>query len=260
MTRTASLKSLLVFCLGLAALSAPASARSLEVIQKTGVIGVCAHPNALPFSSKNGDLPGFQIELARAIAQKLGVSLEPDWVVTAFQIRAAQCDILMDAIADPEAQGESHLKLSKPYAHSGAALVVRAQSPVKSFADLDGKTKVGVMVGSYASMLLDKRHVRISMFGFEDDMLAALGAGEIDAAMVTPASAGFYNLRHPDQPLRIVGLDEEDQGLTWNVAVGMVRPDPALIAAINQALDELSRDGTIARIYARYGVTLLPPR
>lgn len=181
-------------------------------------------------------------------------------MVTAFQIRAAQCDILMDAIADPQAQGESHLKLSKPYAHSGAALVVRKESPIHSFTDLDGKTKVGVMVGSFASMLLDQRHVKISMFGFEDDMLAALAGKEIDAAMVTPASAGFYNLRHPDQPLRIVGLDETDPGLAWNVAVGMVRPDPALVAAIDQALDELARDGTIARIYARYGVTLLPPR
>lgn len=250
----------LIPLLGLVSFLSAAEARSLDIIRQSGVIGVCAHPNALPFSSNNGDLPGFQIELARAIAQKLGVSLEPDWVVTAFQIRAAQCDILMDAIADPEAQEESHLKLSKPYAHSGAALVVRRESPINSFGDLDGKTKVGVMVGSYASMLLDRRHVRISMFGFEDDMLAALGAKEIDAAMVTPASAGYYNLRHPDQPLRIIGLDETDPGLSWNVAVGMVRPDPALIAAVNQALDELARDGTIARIYARYGVTLLPPR
>ena len=44
----------------------PGSARSLESVRFRGTIGICAHPNALPYSHKNGEPPGFQIELGRA--------------------------------------------------------------------------------------------------------------------------------------------------------------------------------------------------
>ncbi len=237
-----------------------AEARSLDAIRAGGVLGVCANPNALPFSSKTANPPGFELELARAIADKLGVAMEPDWVVTEFQIRAAKCDILLDAIDDREAQGESHLKTSKPYYHTGAALVVAEGSKITSFEALDGHTKVGVLGGSFAAMVLGQRHVGLSMFGFEDDALDALATHEVDAVMVTPASAGYYNLKHPDHPVRIIGLDETDPGLTWNVSVGMVKPDDELRSAINAALASLEADGTIARIYGRYGITLLAPK
>ncbi len=42
----------------------PAQARSLDTIRSAGVLGLCAHPNSLPFASKAGDPPGFQVELA----------------------------------------------------------------------------------------------------------------------------------------------------------------------------------------------------
>jgi|UniRef100_A0A8J4HBD8 polar amino acid transport system substrate-binding protein len=252
--------SVLGIVLALACTSIAADARSLENVRERGVLGVCAHPNALPFSSKTGDLAGFQVELARAIADKLGVTLQPDWVVMTFQIRAADCDIMMDTIDDKEAQGETNLKLSRPYYRTGAALVVAENSPITSLAALDAHTKVGVLVGSMAAMTLGERHVGISIFGFEDDALDAVANHEVDAAMVTPTMAGYYNLRHPDHKLRVLALDETDPGLAWNVSVGMVRPDPALRAAIDDAIAALLADGTVARIYARYGVVLLPPR
>ncbi len=237
-----------------------AEARSLDAIRARGVLGVCAHPNALPFSSKAGDPPGFQIELARAIATKIGVALEPDWVVTGFQIRAANCDIMLDTIDDHEAQGESNLKTSKPYYRTGAALVVPTGSKISSLAGLDSTTKVGVLVGSTAAMVLGERHVGISIFGFEDDALDGLANHEVDAVMVTPAAAGYYNLHHPDHPVRVIGLDETDPGLAWNVSVGMVKPDADLRAAIDAALASLAADGTIEKIYGRYGITLLTPK
>jgi polar amino acid transport system substrate-binding protein len=77
-----------------------ATARSLESIRQRGVITLCAHPNALPFASRQGDVPGFQVEVARALAKQLGVSLQQHWVVNTFQYRRADCDIILDAIAD----------------------------------------------------------------------------------------------------------------------------------------------------------------
>jgi len=102
--------------------------------------------------------------------------------------------------------------------------------------------------------------VPTSTFGFETDSLDAVSNHEIDAAAVTPTAASYFNLTHPDKALRILDRDEGVADLNWNVAVGMVRPDDALREAIDAALDRLRGDGTIDRIYGRYGVVLQAPR
>ena len=238
----------------------PAQARSLDAIRASGEIGLCAHPNSLPFASKAGDPPGFQVELGQALARDLGVSLRLDWIITQYQMRSAGCDIVLDVIADPEAQGETHLRISKPYYRTGVALAVPTSSKLTSFKSLDEHTKVGVQVGSVAAMIIGQRHVPTSTFGFEVDSLEALANHEIDAAAVTPTAAGYYNLTHPEKTVRILDLDESEPNLSWNVAVGMVRPDDKLREAIDAALTLLGADGTIDRIYRRYGVALQLPR
>jgi polar amino acid transport system substrate-binding protein len=237
-----------------------AEARSLDTIRSVGTLGLCAHPNSLPFASKAGDPPGFQVEMGQALARELGVALKLDWIITIYQMRSADCDIVMDTIADREAQGETNLRISKPYYRTGVALAVPSGSSLSSFRDLNEHTKVGVQVGSMAAMILSQRHVPTSTFGFEVDSLEALVNHEIDAAAVTPAMAGYFNLTHRDNAVRILGFDESEANLTWNVAVGMVRPDEKLRDAIDQALERLSADGTVGRIYGRYGVVLQSPR
>ena len=79
-----------------------ASTRPLGSIEARGLISLCAHPNALPFASRKDDPPGFQIELARAIAAQLGVALDTAWVVSPIQYRSAECDIVMDTIVNEQ--------------------------------------------------------------------------------------------------------------------------------------------------------------
>ena len=109
-------------------------------------------------------------------------------------------------------------------------------------------------------MRLSQRHVGLTTYAFEDEMLQAVADGEADAAMVTPASAGYFNLAHPEHKLTILLPDEADQRLAWNIAIGMRKPDQALREAMDKAIDKLIADGTIAGIYGRYGVTLAPPK
>jgi polar amino acid transport system substrate-binding protein len=242
-------------------LTGPAQARTLDAIRSGGEIGLCAHPNSLPFASKTADPPGFQVELGQALARELGVSLRLDWIITQYQMRSAGCDIVLDVIADKEAQGETRLRISKPYYRTGVALAVMPSSPLTSFGSLDERTKVGVQVGSVAAMIIGQRRVPTSTFGFESDSLDALSNNEIDAAAVTPAAASYFNQTHPDKaPLRILDRDESVADLNWNVAIGMVRPDDALREAIDGALDRLRNDGTIERIYKRYGIVLQAPK
>jgi polar amino acid transport system substrate-binding protein len=240
--------------------AAPGWARSLDSIRYRGTIGLCAHPNSLPFASRDGQPPGFQLELGRALAQKLGVSLTPVWVVSPIQIRRADCDMVLDAISNTEAQSELGLTLSKPYYRGGVILAVRSDSRVASFQDLDARSRVGVQVGSVTAMLLDQRGVPTSVFGFEDEMLQAVAQGEVDAAAVTPAAAGYYNITHPDRVLQLVGPDEREPDLAWNISAGMLKPDKDLRGAIDLALDQLRAEGAIEQIYARYGMALHAPK
>ena len=238
----------------------PAPARTLKAIQDRGSISLCAHPNSLPFASRTEQPPGFQVELGRALAQQLSVSLTMEWVLISYQIPRTDCDIILDTIAADDAPPDFGIILSKPYYRSGVALAVPAGSPIHSFEDLNRQTKVAVQTGSLAARSIDQRHVPISVFGFEDEMLAAVAAHEVAAAAVTPLTAGYYNLQHPDQKVTLLPLDEADRDLVWNVAIGMRRPDDALRSAIDEAIDRLRTDGEIARIYQHYGVTLQPPR
>lgn len=237
------------------------SARALEDIQRRGVISLCAAPNALPFASKRGDRPGYQIELARVLADRLGVRLELEWVTLSSHFRRVDCDIIMDTIADREAQAENQLRWSVPYQRSGVALAVRPGADgITGFDSLDSRYRVGVLQGSLAYMYLDQHGAHAIPYGFEDDMLEALANGEIDAAAVTALSAGYYNLQHPAAKFRLVDAYDAVPELGWDLAVGMRRSDRFLRKAIDEAVQAMLDDGTFDRIYASYGIEHRAPK
>jgi polar amino acid transport system substrate-binding protein len=256
--RTTAFTALLL----LAALpGASAVARALADIKSSGVIVLCAHPSSLPFAKKDGNRHGFQVEMAEALAKQLGVKLDRDWVITRFDLNRTQCDIVMDSIVDPEAQQDSGLQLSKPYRRSGVALALRGRDKAtRSLDDLGGEHKVGVLTSSIAAMTLDERGIDTIPGLFEDEVLAMLVKGEVDAAAVSSTSIGYYNLRHPNAKLRLVDAFDGDPELSWNVAVGMRRPDAELRQAVDDALTRMLADGTVKRVFAHYGVELQPPK
>jgi polar amino acid transport system substrate-binding protein len=108
-------------------------------------------------------------------------------------------------------------------------------------------------------MTLNKRGIETSPFVFEDEILDALATREIEAAAVTPAAIGWFNLKHPGTRLRRIDAFENDPNLNWNVGVGMVSPNERLRQRVDAVLEALLADGTIARIYARYGIELRAP-
>lgn len=109
-------------------------------------------------------------------------------------------------------------------------------------------------------MTLGKRGIATTPFVFEDEIMAAFAGREVDAAAVTPSAIGWFNLRHPDARVRRIAAFEDDPNLNWNVAVGLVSPDERLRQRVDAALEALLADGTIARIYGRYGIDLLAPQ
>ncbi len=119
---------------GAVLISAPVAARSLQQIRDSGSVVLCAHPNSLPFASKTAETPGFQVELARALAVQLGVSLGQEWIVSPSQVFRSNCDMVLDVIGDQSAQSESGLQVSKPYYRGGVGLAVPRGSPVHGLA------------------------------------------------------------------------------------------------------------------------------
>jgi len=244
-----------------ASIASPISARPLEQVKESGAIVLCAHPNALPFSAKDGARHGFQLELGAAIAHEMGVGFETHWTVSAHDLNRADCDFVLDAIADPEAQAESRLKLSKPYGSSGVALAVRDDDrSIHAFGDLAAAGKIGILPGSMAAMYLGQHGVHTSPAGFESDLLDEVASGELAGAAVTPTAIGFYNAGHGAHPMKLLALFATVRDLNWNLAAGIAKPDAALATAIDAALDKLNAEEKIKSIYATYGVMLAPPK
>jgi polar amino acid transport system substrate-binding protein len=73
-------------------------------------------------------------------------------------------------------------------------------------------------------------------------------------------TVGWFNLQHANSPLRAIQAFDNDPDFQWNVAAGLIRPDDKLRQRVDDAVEALLADGTIARIYARYGIELRPPQ
>ena len=229
-------------------------AKPLADIQAAGEISLCANPNALPFASEKGDPPGFQIEIARAIAQQLSVKLRTAWIVPRRRANDLDCDLLMDTILVPGVQPPS-LKTSIPYQRSGVALAFApGRQPANTYAELKRGTRVGILHNSVASMIISRTPAMMVPFGFEEDMLDAVAKGELDAGAVSTSSAGYFNQRNPGRQVTVVHAEDAEPELRWTVGVGMRRADDALVQRVNQAIAALLSDGTIAAIYSRYGI------
>jgi len=239
---------------------ASADARSLEEIRARGEISVCANPNALPFASDKPDTPGFQIEIARALAQQLGLRLKVEWIIPRYRASLVDCDMLMDQIARKDVEPPPALKLSTPYQTSGVALVFGpGKKTVPTYHELPAGMKVGVMMSSLASLIVSRTPATMVPFGFEDDLVAAIASGEVDVGALSPATAGYHNLKNPGKAVNVVHAEDAEPDLKWTVAVGLRRADEALVNAVNGAITALLRDDAIGAIYRKYAVDYRRP-
>ena len=198
-------------CAASAMLPSFVAAGSLASIRDRGVLTVCAHPDALPFSSQNPTQPGFQLELAEAIARLLGVQLHVNWIVFARHARRADCDVVMGSIVQSrvgasreageegdtdqrqngeEVTGEPHL--TKPYASSSYVLVVSTPAAdVPRLAELKGG-RVGIEHGSWPHYLLTKQGIPTASYASQLEILDAVARGEVAAGLVTDPYVGWF--------------------------------------------------------------------
>ena len=243
--------------MGAALLLAPpqtADARTLAEVKSLGAISMCANPDALPYASNKPETPGFQIEIGRAIAAGLGVPLSIEWILPRRRANVVNCDLMLDSVNDPAVQ-EGRLRLSRPYQKSGLALGLgRDAEAISDFTELKKGQKIGVMSSSFARMVLDKAGKTTSPYAFQSDMVEDLAKGELYGAAVSMPTMSYYILQHPESGLSLVNAFDSNPQLNWEVAVGLRKSDQAMLDAVNKILDKLIADGSLTRIYAKYGV------
>jgi polar amino acid transport system substrate-binding protein len=238
---------------------APVDAASLAAVRERGALNVCAHPDALPYSSQDRTLPGFQLELADAIAKRMGLKLHVDWIVFTRHARRLDCDATMGSIVKLDADNGAPARgprLTRPYTATGYVLVVPARSSTQRLEDVKGK--IGVEHTSWPHYVLDTRKIPLASYGGPFDLLDAVSSGEVPAGIVSAAYAGWYVKLNPGTVKLANGFVPEPD-FQWNVAIALRNADGPLVDAVNQALDAVIADGTAAAVFARYGFPYRPP-
>jgi polar amino acid transport system substrate-binding protein len=243
------------------ALTAAGGPRPQLNIHQRGWVSACAPPHALPFGNRDGEPRGIRVDLAQAIADRLGVELRVEWVTESVQRRRVGCDLVLDVFLDYHALKDARVIPTVPYQRSGVALALRpGLGAVGRLEDLPREARVAVLVRSLAQAFLGTRGYRVVPYGDEGEMLAAAARGEVDAAAVSPASVGWHNRRHPDlPPLATAHVYEHEPELAWSLAVGMRRAEREFRREVDRAVRAMVEDGTVARILAAYGVEHRPP-
>jgi ABC-type amino acid transport substrate-binding protein len=217
-----------------------------EQVEETGVLRVGMDASYPPFEFVNeqNEIVGFDIDLANAIGQRLGlkmvfVNMAYDTMFDALLV--GQVDVLITAlVAAPELEGK--VFFSVPYFNAGERLVVPVGSPVGEMADLEGRT-VAVEYGSGGDVEARRWERRLSNLAIvrEADPGAALLAvveGRADAALVDGISARLGVGQHDDLALA--------DAVTESLFAVAVHPDsPTLLARMNEAVTDLIQDGTV---------------
>lgn len=253
------IRSLLtVFCFLMAALSLAACARpdALDRLLESGVlrIGMDASFPPFEFLDREGNLAGFDVDLGREIAARLGVqaafvaNLSYDGLYDA--LTAEQVDVVISALyVDPTRMAD--FAYSYSYFNAGQVLVIPVdRSQIQEIADLSGRT-LAVEWGSEGDGVARtwaRRLVGMTILPCQsaEEVLARVASGEADAALVDHLSARLGIGR--GLPLRITGASVTNEPY----AIAVRREDSALLRRINEIMLAMDADGTMSRLRGQW--------
>lgn len=220
-------------------------------------IRLCADPSNLPFSSQNEQDPGFEVEIARAIAQSLGAGFSVHWFPTAREVVAFRqlyddrCDVLMGMpISERFTNDKPRLTFSAPYYLMGQAIVSSSLGAVRSLDDLKGKV-IGVQAMTLSDQLVYERALIRKVYLSPEETFTALARGEVDAAVMESPLAGWYVKKNPG--FRASAITDPLREIRIGAAVR--KTDRELKDALDRTIQDL-QSTKIPDILARYGVTL----
>ena len=247
----------LVLAMAVACLTACGGAKgaTLKNVQKAGKMTIATSPDFPPFESLEGDaVVGIEPDIMKLICDKLGVEAEfvqMDFDSVLIGIQAAKYDCAMSGITVTPAR-EKNMLFTDPYYNAAQVIVVAEGSPITGKADLNGKV-ASVQTGTTAESGCQDEGIEVQAFAANADAKAALTTGKVDAWVVDNLTA----IQMVEEGDGLVILDEKMTEEPYAFAFAMGSED--LVAAINEALNELIADGTVESIFASYGEAYMKP-
>ncbi len=230
------------------------AADQLAAIQTNGKLVVALEGAWQPWSyhDESDTLVGYDVEVSRAIAEKLGVEpeyVESDWDSLFAGLDAGRFDIVCNGVEVTDERAKTY-NFTTPYGYIHTALAVRKDNEdIKSFEDLKGKTTANSLASTYME-LAESYGATVQGIDTLEETIQLLTAGRIDATLNADVSFYDYLNVHPDADFKLVAQTEDAS----HVAIPVRKGDDSasLLEAINTAIEELRADGTLKALGEKY--------
>ena len=200
-------------------------------------------------TTDSGDFEGIDIEVAGAIAEKLGLELQVDDMDFDAALLAAQSgksDIVMAGVTVTD-ERQKVMDFSDTYAEGIQSIIVPEDSDIASADDLTGKA-IGTQRGTTGYLYCTDDFGEENVIAYDDGLTAvqALNNGQVDAVVIDNAPAKEFVAANPGLKILDTAYAQEDY------AIGVAKGNTELLNAINGALEELQADGTLQSIVDKY--------
>lgn len=229
-----------------------AEATTYDQIKENGYITFATEGTYAPYSfhDDNDELVGFDVEVAKAVAEKLGVEAkftETQWDGIIAGLDAEKYDAIANQVSITEEREAKYL-FSTPYTYVyGAVIVNEDNSDINSFEDLDGKDVALTVTSNWAEVAESYGGSIVSTSGFSESIQLVI-QGRADATVNDNVTFLDFKANQPDANVKIVATSDE----ATESAILLRKEDSDLQEAINGALEELRKDGTLAEISVKY--------
>ena len=230
------------------------AADQLAAIQANGKLVVALEGAWQPWSyhDESDTLVGYDVEVSRAIAEKLGVEpeyVESDWDSLFAGLDAGRYDMVCNGVEVTDERALTY-DFTTPYGYIHTALAVKKDNDtIQTFEDLKGKTTANSLASTYME-LAESYGATVQGIDTLEETIQLLTAGRIDATLNADVSFYDYLNVHPDADFKLVAQTEDAS----HVAIPVRKGDDSasLLEAINTAIDELRADGTLKALGEKY--------
>ena len=202
------------------------------------------------YHDESDALAGYDVEVSTAIAEKLGVSVrfeEGEFDGLLAGLEAGRYDIMVNGVDIDEERSQKY-DFTVPYAYNRTAVIVRGDNDdIASLEDLSGKRTANTITSTYAK-LAEQYGAEVTGVDDLNQTFELLLSGRIDATLNAEVSYYDYMKAHPDADIRIAVLAPD----ATQTAIPVPKGETSLVSALNDALAELSEDGTLSALSKKY--------